>query len=331
MQIPLWLSITAVLMAAACSSGSGEERVAPEPPPPDRDIHSFARPWEARVTHVALDLTADFASKTLAGKATLNVERTPAAHEVVLDTRDLTIESATAQDGRTLKFNLGTEDPILGRPLTVELPAGRQDDHDRLPHLARRRRAAVAGAVADGREGAPLSLLAGPGDPHAHLDPDAGQPRHPPDLRRAGHRAARPARRHERRAAHPRGRHGARGARVRVQADAGDPAVPHRARRRRSASSGRSVRAPACTPSPRSWRPPRTSSRTWRRWSRRPNRCSDPIAGGATTCWCCRRRSPSAGWRIRGSRSPRPRCWPATSRSCRCSRTSSRTRGAATW
>ena len=122
MQIPLWLSITAVLVAAACSSGGGEERAAPEPPPADRDIHSFARPWEARVTHVALDLTADFASKTLAGKATLSVERTPAAHEVVLDTRDLTIESATAQDGRTLKFTLGTEDPILGRPLTVELP-----------------------------------------------------------------------------------------------------------------------------------------------------------------------------------------------------------------
>ncbi|HWN86410.1 MAG TPA: M1 family metallopeptidase [Vicinamibacterales bacterium] len=122
MQIRLWLSITVMLVAAACSSGSGEERAAPEPPPTDRDIHSFARPWEARVTHVALDLTADFASKTLAGKATLSVERTPAAHEVVLDTRDLTIQSATAHDGRTLKFKLGTADPILGRPLTVELP-----------------------------------------------------------------------------------------------------------------------------------------------------------------------------------------------------------------
>ena len=123
MQIRLWLSITIMLVAAACSSGGGEEHVAPEPPPPDRDIHSFARPWEARVTHVALDLTADFASKTLVGKATLSVDRTPAAHEVVLDTRDLTIQSATAHDGRTLKFKLGAEDPILGRTLTVELPA----------------------------------------------------------------------------------------------------------------------------------------------------------------------------------------------------------------
>jgi len=123
-QISLWLSITAVLVAAACSSGGGEERAAPEPPPADRDIHSFARPWEARVTHVTLDLTADFTAKTLAGTATLSVERAPSATEIVLDTRDLTIESATAQDGRALQFTLGTADPILGRPLTVELPRG---------------------------------------------------------------------------------------------------------------------------------------------------------------------------------------------------------------
>jgi leukotriene-A4 hydrolase len=93
-------------------------------PSPDRDIHSFARPQDARVTHVALDLTADFASKTLAGKATLSVERAADAREIVLDTKALTIESVTAQDGRTLTFALGTADPILGQPLTVQLPSG---------------------------------------------------------------------------------------------------------------------------------------------------------------------------------------------------------------
>ena len=31
------------------------------------DIHSFARPAEARVTHVALDLQADFTARTLSG------------------------------------------------------------------------------------------------------------------------------------------------------------------------------------------------------------------------------------------------------------------------
>ena len=57
-----------------------------ETPPPDRDIHSYARPWEARVTHVALDLTADFNAKTIGGSATLDVQRAPGAKEIVLDT-----------------------------------------------------------------------------------------------------------------------------------------------------------------------------------------------------------------------------------------------------
>jgi leukotriene-A4 hydrolase len=93
-----------------------------ETPPPDRDIHSYARPWEARVTHIALDLTADFTAKTLAGSATLDVERAPGAREIVLDTKGLAVERITGTDGTALKFALGTADPILGQPLTVELP-----------------------------------------------------------------------------------------------------------------------------------------------------------------------------------------------------------------
>jgi leukotriene-A4 hydrolase len=110
-------------MVAACSSGGGEKQPMTETPPPDRDIHSNARPWEARVTHVALDLTADFTARTLSGSATLDVERAAGAREIVLDTKGLVIERVTGPDGAALKFVLGTADPILGRPLTVELPA----------------------------------------------------------------------------------------------------------------------------------------------------------------------------------------------------------------
>ena len=39
-----------------------------------RDIHSYAQPAIARVTHVDLDLTADFAAHTLAGTAALDVQ-----------------------------------------------------------------------------------------------------------------------------------------------------------------------------------------------------------------------------------------------------------------
>ena len=189
------------MIAAACSSGGGEKPPMTEPLPPIATSIRIARPWEARVTHVALDLTADFTAKTLAGTGTLDVERARRGARDRARHPGLTIERVTGTDGAALQFTLGAADPILGQPLTVRAAGGRRRDHGRLSHLARRCGAAVAGAVADGGQGASVSLFAGPGDPHAHLDSHAGQPGHPADLRRAHHRAARAARGDERRAA----------------------------------------------------------------------------------------------------------------------------------
>src|SRR5262245_35289078 len=127
----------AVLVGAtigACSRATQDEGRAetsspasPATPMPERDIHSFARPQEVRVSHVALDLTADFAPKSLSGRATLTLERAAGATQVVLDTRDLTIQGVTAPDGAPLKFALGESNPILGQALTIDLPAGIQE------------------------------------------------------------------------------------------------------------------------------------------------------------------------------------------------------------
>ena len=86
------------------------------------DVHSYARPAEARVTHVALDLTADMAARTLAGTATLTVVARPDAREVVLDTRGLVVSRVTDAEGAPLAFTVGASDPLLGAPLTVALP-----------------------------------------------------------------------------------------------------------------------------------------------------------------------------------------------------------------
>ena len=87
------------------------------------DVHSYARPAEARVTHVHLDLTADFDAKSLSGTATLDVTGRIGATSVVLDAKNLDIRSVTDADGRALAFALGTEDAIKGQPLTITLPA----------------------------------------------------------------------------------------------------------------------------------------------------------------------------------------------------------------
>ncbi len=115
------LAIGAIL-AAGCGFSVGGGELAREAPERERDIHSFARPDEARVTHVALDLHADFAAKVLSGRATLTIERSRDAGEIVLDTSDLTIESVSEAGGSALPFVLGPADPILGQALTVTLP-----------------------------------------------------------------------------------------------------------------------------------------------------------------------------------------------------------------
>lgn len=86
------------------------------------DIHSFARPAEAYLTHVALDLTVDFDARQIGGTATLSLKRKKGVRELVLDTRALVIERVSLPDGTTLSFNLGDADPNLGQALTIDLP-----------------------------------------------------------------------------------------------------------------------------------------------------------------------------------------------------------------
>ena len=90
------------------------------------DDHSFARPLEARVTHVDLDLTADFETRTLHGTASLTLETQANAKQVILDTKALDIEGVTDASGGPLKYMLGKGDPMMGRPLTIDLPQGAQ-------------------------------------------------------------------------------------------------------------------------------------------------------------------------------------------------------------
>ncbi|HEV7633443.1 MAG TPA: M1 family metallopeptidase [Steroidobacteraceae bacterium] len=94
--------------------------------PEARDIHSYAQPAIARVTHVDLDLTADFVAHRFAGTASLDIDAQPDAAQVVLDTRLLDIAAVTDAQGKPLEWSLGENDAILGAPLTVQLKGARR-------------------------------------------------------------------------------------------------------------------------------------------------------------------------------------------------------------
>ncbi|MFL6767068.1 MAG: M1 family metallopeptidase [Sphingomicrobium sp.] len=96
--------------------------VAPILDAPDAvDVHSHAKPLEARVTHLALDLDVDFDARRIGGTATLDIDAKPDATEIILDDKGLEISAITDQAGNPLPYKVGTMDENLGAPLTIRI------------------------------------------------------------------------------------------------------------------------------------------------------------------------------------------------------------------
>lgn len=112
------------------------------PGPTDRnnlahDYFSFANTDEFVTEHLGLNLTVDFTAEQLHGSATLSMRRIePDATNIVLDTRDLTIESASLSSGTgdwiAAEFRLGEEHDVMGTPLIVSLPPAMQSESNLL-------------------------------------------------------------------------------------------------------------------------------------------------------------------------------------------------------
>ncbi len=125
----------AILAGAGCTKSESEYGVGPQPgaeseqgagPVSGVDYHSFANTGDYRVRHLDLDLTVDFKRKVLEGEAILQIERLNEENNpLVLDTRDLRIESVRAGNGEHFEetaFSLSDSDDILGEALSIELP-----------------------------------------------------------------------------------------------------------------------------------------------------------------------------------------------------------------
>lgn len=88
------------------------------------DPHSHARPAEASVHHLLLDLTVDFTQQILRGSATWQLRRSAAvAQELILDARGLQIDAVLLDgpNGTPTAFHLGSHDPVLGQALHIQL------------------------------------------------------------------------------------------------------------------------------------------------------------------------------------------------------------------
>lgn len=113
--------ITSILLLSACNEAPQQETGSETPIPIESgtDYHSFSNPDEIKVTHIDLDLTADFTQKSLIGSATLTFERVKeGATELIVDTRDITVVDISI-DGSSLDYSLKPADENLGAALHI--------------------------------------------------------------------------------------------------------------------------------------------------------------------------------------------------------------------
>ena len=128
------VAASALLLAACQGAGTpvpqpqaASDSIAPILATPDAvDVHSYAKPLEARVTHIALDLGVDFTARRISGTATLDIQARPNARSIILDDKGLEIARIAAADGTPLTYTVGAIDPNLGAPLTIAIGAARK-------------------------------------------------------------------------------------------------------------------------------------------------------------------------------------------------------------
>jgi leukotriene-A4 hydrolase len=108
-----------ILLACACSNSKNLKKPADMSA---KDVHSFARPEEAAVTHIHLNLNVDFNRHILEGFARINFKNITGTDSLFLDTRDLNIEKVTiGKEEKQGKFSLGEEVKFLGKPLSISI------------------------------------------------------------------------------------------------------------------------------------------------------------------------------------------------------------------
>jgi len=140
--------LLAVIALTACdpkdeANNEAAQKVAPEATVQERvepakqetvdlahDYFSFANTDQFVTKHLNLDLTVDFDKKELRGAAVLLMNRLdPAAKDIVLDTRDLHIESVSV-NGVEADYAYTTTDKVLGQALSIAVPDGQLTDEE---------------------------------------------------------------------------------------------------------------------------------------------------------------------------------------------------------
>ncbi|CAN5433802.1 M1 family metallopeptidase [soil metagenome] len=86
-----------------------------------RDLHSYAQPGAAVVRHLDWNAEVNFDSKAIKGIASLTIEKSEGADEIILDSKGLIIEKVSLDNGLPATYTISEEDKILGSSIVIKL------------------------------------------------------------------------------------------------------------------------------------------------------------------------------------------------------------------
>lgn len=121
-----------VLHLFACTSNSEKTKTEPIKEKKEKmidfdDTHTFAKPKEAKITHLNWTANVDFESKTISATAIYDIVVADNATKIIFDTKDQLEIQEVKVDGNVTSFELGDKVDFLGQPLTVPVsPTAKQ-------------------------------------------------------------------------------------------------------------------------------------------------------------------------------------------------------------
>ena len=84
------------------------------------DVHTYAKPEEAVVTHLNWDANVNFDTKTISATATWDIKTSDDAKQITFDIFDLNVSKVTV-DGADANFSIGDFDENMGSPLNIDI------------------------------------------------------------------------------------------------------------------------------------------------------------------------------------------------------------------
>jgi leukotriene-A4 hydrolase len=117
-----FLMVVMAMTAYSCKKDQKTSMLDTKEVTPVMDQHSYARPGEAVVNHLSLDLTADFATKKIYGTASYDMTVMEGADTIFLDMKDLEIRKVTV-DGTDVGYTPGPSKEHLGQSLAIPVSA----------------------------------------------------------------------------------------------------------------------------------------------------------------------------------------------------------------